>query len=173
MHNFKHATTSHPDAGETEERKQAVSFPLLALIFVVLMILLVSAGCVPISARGAAPDVTKPGNILFSDDFSDPPSGWGIWTRDGASVDYYEEGLRIQVSEPQYDFWSVAGLNFEDVIIEVDATTLGGPDDNDFGIICRYQDKDNFYMLVVSSDGYYGIAKMRGGQYSMIGAQQL
>lgn len=173
MHNSMHATKSNLDTGDTEERKQAYSFPLLALIFVVLMILLVNAGCAPISARGAAPELTKPGDILFLDDFSDPPSGWGIWTRDGASVDYHEEGLRIQVSEPQYDFWSVAGLNFEDAIIEVDATTLDGPDDNDFGIICRYQDKDNFYMLVVSSDGYYGIAKMRGGQYSMIGAQQL
>ncbi len=28
-------------------------------------------------------------------------------------------------------------------------------------------------MLVASSDGYYGIAKMRNGQYSMIGGQQL
>jgi hypothetical protein len=28
-------------------------------------------------------------------------------------------------------------------------------------------------MLVVTSDGYYGIAKMKTGQYSMIGADQL
>jgi hypothetical protein len=173
MQNSNHAITSNLVTGEPEEGKQAYSFPLLALIFAALMILLVNVGCTAISARGAASDVTSPGDTLFFDDFSDPPSGWGIWNRDGASVDYYEDGLRIQVNEPQYDFWSVAGLHFEDAIIEVDATTLGGPEDNDFGIICRYQDKDNFYMLVVSSDGYYGIAKMQSGQHSMIGAQQL
>jgi hypothetical protein len=42
----------------------------------------------------------------------------------------------------------------------VDATKNGGPDDNDFGIICRYTDADQFYYAVISSDGYYGIMKM-------------
>ena len=44
----------------------------------------------------------------------------------------------------QYDIWSNAGQFFPGpVIVEVDATKTGGPDDNDFGIICNYQDTDN------------------------------
>jgi len=155
------------------ERQPKFSFPLLAFIFAALMFLLVNVSCAPISTGRASADIATPGAVLFSDDFSDPPSGWGIWSRDGAKVAYHDGGLRIWVSETQYDFWSVAGKNFTDVQVEADATRLDGPDDNDFGILCRYLDKDNFYMLVVTSDGYYGIAKMRGGQYSMIGSDQL
>jgi hypothetical protein len=113
------------------------------------------------------------GEILFSDDFSKTPSGWGTWSRGGASVAYASGGLRVLVEQAQFDFWSVAGQRFENVNIEVDATKIGGPDDNDFGVVCRYKNKDNFYMLVASSDGYYGIAKMRDGQYGMIGADQM
>ncbi len=176
MHNSPQKNPSTPGAGQLsriKKEKKEFPFALFALIFVLVMIVLVNAACTPVAARQSSPGPVKSGDILFSDDFSDPPSGWGIWARDGALVEYANNGLRILVNEPQYDFWSVAGLNFEDVQIEVDAAKIGGPDDNDFGIICRYQDKDNFYMLVVSNDGYYGIAKMSSGQYSMIGPQQL
>jgi hypothetical protein len=141
--------------------------------FVLLMLLLFNVSCSPLSAGQASANPVESGAVLYSDDFSDPPSGWGVWSRGGAKVEYHGEGLRIQVNESQYDFWSVAGKNFKDVQVEVDATRLDGPDDNDYGILCRYMDKDNFYMLVVTSDGYYGIAKMKNGQYSMIGSDQL
>jgi hypothetical protein len=158
---------------EIEDDGLKLPFPLLALIFVLLMVLLVNAGFTPARPGRAASEAETPGAVLFSDDFSDPPGGWGIWSRDGSHVEYYAGGLRILVKEPQFDFWSVAGKQYADVQIEVDAVKLSGPDDNDLGIICRYQDKNNFYMLIISSDGYYGIAKMVAGSYSMIGSEQL
>jgi hypothetical protein len=145
----------------------------VSIIFFLLMILLANVGCVPLLSASVAPATPEPGTVLFADDFSHPPGGWGIWNRDGASVGYHDDGLRIQVNSRQYDFWSVAGRNFRDVQIETDATKIGGPNDNDFGILCRYLDKDNFYLLVISSDGYYGIAKLKTGRYSMIGADTL
>ena len=144
-------------------------FNLAALV----VFLLVSVSCSFAFPNQPSEEKARPGEVLFADDFSKPPSGWGIWNRDGAAVEYHNGGLRILVNETQYDFWSVAGRSYRDAQIEVDVTKIGGPDDNDFGLICRYQDKSNFYMLVTSSDGYYGIAKMKGGQYSMIGGEQL
>jgi hypothetical protein len=176
MHNSSQLSSTSLDNtawAEAEEPQPKFSFPLLALIFVTLMFLLVTVGCTPLTTSSASTDLAAPGDVLFLDDFSNPPSGWGIWSRDGAKVEYQDDGLRIWVSETQYDFWSVAGKNFKDVQIEVDATRLDGPDDNDFGLLCRYLNKSNFYMLVVTSDGYYGIAKMKSGQYSMIGSEQL
>lgn len=151
---------------------RSVKTHFLWLPGLVLLALLVT------SCQSALPGSTleqqaQPGEVLFTDDFSSPLGGWGIWTRDGALVAYHNGGLRIQVNDVQYDFWSVAGKNYQDTLIEVDATRIGGPADNDYGVICRYQDKENFYMLVVSSDGYYGIAKIKSGQYSMIGSEQL
>lgn len=142
-------------------------------VFLLCAIALLCAACQAAPSAGAAATLQS-GDILFKDDFSNKNSGWGLWNRDGALVEYHPSGgLRILVTESQYDFWSVTGRKFLDVQIEVDATMIGGPQDNDFGIICRYQDESNFYMMVISSDGYYGIAKMKDGQYRMIGAEQL
>lgn len=48
----------------------------------------------------------------------------------------------------EYDAWANQSRSFPgDVRIEVDAAKIGGPDDNDFGVICRYQDIDNFGMV--------------------------
>ena len=38
--------------------------------------------------------------------------------------------------------------------------------DGDFGVICRYQDIDNFYGLEVSEDGYFSIWKYVDGEFS-------
>jgi len=59
-------------------------------------------------------------------------------------------------------------LNFKDAIIYVSARKLAGPADNLFGILCRYQDKANFYALVIGSDGYYGVYKMQDGVQTLI-----
>ncbi len=159
----------HTRTNLQEAHRTYVSY--LACISALVMLLL-NASC---TAQNASPSVSdiEAGVPLFSDDFSNPPSGWGTWNRGGALVEYHGGGLRILVTEPQFDYWSVAGQKFSDASISVDAIKLGGPDDNDFGIVCRYADKDNFYMLVASSDGYYGIAKMKDGQHSMIHAEQL
>lgn len=152
--------------------KSIKSSPNVRTALPVLCLVLVLTACAP-SAPNKAIDTVPPGTVLFTDDFANPPSGWGTWNRDGASISYYAGGLRIQVNETQHDYWSVTGKNFYDVQVEVDAVKLNGPDDNDFGVVCRYVDAENFYALVISSDGYYGIAKRKDGEYSMIGADTL
>ncbi len=142
-------------------------------ILAVVIFLSLNHACAPLNMSDEAVNDAVQGGILFSDDFSDPPSGWGLGNRPGDIVEYIDGGLRFQVEDTYYDSWSVVGKNFGDVQIEVDARKLGGPDDNNFGIICRYVDKNNFYMLVVSNDGYYGSTKLKDGAYSMIGMEQL
>jgi hypothetical protein len=142
---------------------------LIAIVFLMLL----NHACVPSIPREAAAASDADAAILFSDDFSKTPSGWGLWNNEGGLVEYVEGGLRVRVDDTYFDFWSVAGKNFSDVQIEVDAVKRAGPEDNDFGVVCRYQDRENFYMLVTSSDGYFGIAKVKEGEYSMIGSEQL
>ena len=114
------------------------------------------------------------GEVLFADDFGDPKTGWDTWSDEhGSKVVYQNSGLRILVNLAQFDYWSRPGLKYQDVQIEVDAAKVGGPNDNDFGIICRYQNQDNFYALLVSSDGYFGVLKVKEGVYSMVGAEAM
>ena len=106
--------------------------------------------------------------ILFKDDFVHTK---GIWSThsDAASFSGYDQsGFRLSTNIPNYQFWSVPGMNFQDVLIHTRAKKLNGPDDNLLGVICRYQDPNNFYALVVGSDGYYGIFKMLQGEFMLI-----
>ncbi len=113
-------------------------------------------------------------SILFQDDFSSSQSGWSDLYRDETGMtDYDQGGFRIQVLEANFDYWANPNLNFTDTVIEVDAKKIGGPDDNDFGVICRYSGVDDFYFLIVTSDGYYGIGKYTDGNQSLIGTENL
>ena len=72
------------------------------------------------------------------------------------------------------DSWANPDNNvFSNVSVEVDATKMGGPDDNDFGVICRYQGTDQFYYAVISSDGYYGITKVTSATSTLLGRDSL
>jgi hypothetical protein len=123
-----------------------------------------------ISATPNSWPVFEPGSLLFQDDFSDPGSGWehdpsGL----NASLEYQDQAYRITAQGANQILWSGPGLAFADTRLEVDANHPGQAADDDFGFICRAQDRQNFYYLVVSSDGYYGIGKVVDGVNSLIG----
>jgi hypothetical protein len=44
---------------------------------------------------------------------------------------------------------------------------------HDMGIICRYQDSENFYYFLVSSDGYYAVGKVKDGTEELIGTTDM
>ncbi len=129
------------------------------LMAILLLVSLIVAAC----------SVTAdPGEVVFQDDFSRPVSGWDRYYDPTYSSDYYEGGYRIHVLEPNTDAWASPRLDLADVQIEVDATKLGGPDDNVFGVLCRYKDSRNFYFFLVSSDGYTGIGVYKDGRRRLL-----
>ena len=137
-------------------------------LFIILVLSFVSLACL----NSGKPNT--PGEILFSDDFSNTDKKWDQADTTSASTDYYNNAYRIVIKEANSDAWSNPGKeSFTDVEIEVDATKNAGPDDNDFGIICRYTDVSKFYYAVISSDGYYGIMKMSGNGGNPIGNESM
>ena len=128
---------------------------------------------VAIACRAISPGGDEPGRILFRDDFSDPASGWNRVTAANGETDYADGAYRIFVNEPNMDIWAKPGLDFNDVHIEVDALKVGGDRNNRFGIICRVVEPNTFYTFIVSSDGYYGIGKIKGQEYKLIGMDAL
>jgi hypothetical protein len=115
------------------------------------------------------------GDIVFRDDFSQPYSGWVRGTElpnEGLS-DYSDGKFRILVNEPNFDYWSNPDLSFKNARIEVDAVKQAGPDINRFGLICRYKDEHNYYSFIISSDGYYGVGKVKDDHLSLIGMSEM
>lgn len=126
-----------------------------------------------ILACGGTTATALPEGVLFTDDFSSTSSGWDRVDVADGMTDYDSGVYRIKVNTANTDVWANPGLSFTDVRVEVAATKAGGPDDNDFGIICRYVDESNWYSLIISSDGFYGIVKVKDGYQELLGMTEM
>lgn len=104
--------------------------------------------------------------LPFRESFDDARNGWMLLQSSRADIVINGGRLRIAVKTPDAVAWSVAaGKTFDDFTLDVDATPLAGPDDNDFGVIVRHADDDNFYRFEISSDGYYNAQKRQKGKW--------
>ncbi|MFW5940432.1 MAG: hypothetical protein ACOC9C_00740 [Chloroflexota bacterium] len=128
-------------------------------IGVLLLLVLLVSGC-----QDSGPDPCNEEGTLFTDDFSpDRECGWALYNRSGAVAEIEEGALRMSTSQPGQIWWTNPGRSFDDVVITANATLVSGPQDNAMGLICRYQSSENFYVFLISSDGYYAIGKYQSG----------
>jgi hypothetical protein len=97
---------------------------------------------------------------LFADDFSDPTSGWEVGSYEGGSVGYAEGAYAVSSTSQGNFMWGIANQNFSDVDLEVDATQISAPvnNNNGYGVYCRLQpNSSEGYLLRISGDGYAAI----------------
>ncbi len=124
-------------------------------------------GCQP------SPTQAQPGAVLFQDDFARTLSGWDRHREPSYAVDYQHGAYHMRIDAPNADAVSNPGLDFKDVRVQVEAAKVDGPDNNLFGIVCRYQDPDDFYFFAVSSDGYAGIGVSKSGRRHLLSHETL
>ncbi len=141
----------------------------------VLRRMLATAGLgLAVGACGLLRPQAAPGEVIFQDDFSRPNSGWDRYGDPDYSADYYEGAYRIHVLNPDVAFaWANPDLEISDARIEVDAIKIGGPDNNVFGVLCRFQDFRNYYFFLISSDGFAGIGLNKDGQRRLLSDDSL
>ncbi len=97
---------------------------------------------------------------------------WSQMENEDGKIQYSDLGLRIWVRRPNYYLWSnPQDIRFQDVRIDVDIQKIAGPDRNDAGVICRYQDANNYYYFTISNAGYYKIGKVVNGTDHLVGMQ--
>ena len=113
------------------------------------------------------------GQVLYKDDFSDPTSGWPRLAGSNGMTDYVDGSYRILVLVPGYNLWAQPGQYFGEVQVEADATVLNGPAINRVGLVCRYQDQQDYSFFIISSDGYYAIGKTVKGVTSLLGQDSM
>jgi len=125
---------------------------------------------------GTPPPIAEPGgersSVLFQDDFSDPKSGWEVGEYDAGEVGYGKGYYYVISYGDGNTMWGVANRSFTDVVIEVDATQVSGPANNntDYGVICRTGGSESGvgYYLLISGDGYYAIVKGTDAGYEWL-----
>jgi hypothetical protein len=127
----------------------------------------------PTNTPTDTPTFTPTPDYLFFDDFEDDGSGW-LEDEDESVLRGYSDGAyRILIKEADIFAWARLPNDetYSDVRIEVDAMRVDGPDQNEFGVMCRYQDNSNFYALEVTSDGYALIFKYEDGDYTGLSSE--
>ena len=130
-----------------------------------LMVTLIWTGLVSACTLFEGGDGCDGDGVLLQDDFSGTQScGWAEYNKSGTVVGIEEGVMQISTSTPGQIFWTNPGRPFDDVIVTVQARQTDGPNDNAYGVICRYQDEGNFYIFLLSGDGYYMIGKYQTGQ---------
>ena len=128
-----------------------------------LLLLLLAVGLTAVNCSSSPDDCSSEGAV-FEDDFSgDKDCGWVLYNRGGTTASIEDGGLRISTNQPGQIWWTNPGQSLDDAIISVETRQLSGPDNNAYGIICRYQNETNFYTFLISGDGYYAIGKYQSG----------
>jgi hypothetical protein len=117
--------------------------------------------------------VSQGQQLIYRDDFSNPSSGWTPGLQGKGEAAYFDGVFRLAVDQPYQNLYAEPGLNLEDVSISVEAIKIGGDRNNRFGIVCRLKPPGSYYVFLVSSDGYYGIGKVKGLDYQLLGSQAL
>ena len=97
------------------------------------------------------------GDPVFFDDTFDMPGDWRISSDPEVEIAYSDGGLSVQVRVIDRVAWSVAGRRFRDGVVSVDATPVGGPEDNAYGLILWHVDDHRFYRFEISSDGFFAV----------------
>jgi hypothetical protein len=110
----------------------------------------------------AVPQPTATMEVLFQDNF-DMAMGWYTFDSERYRMEFKDGGYIMYNNLLQVSINSVRTMNLEDVYMEVDATRVSGPPNVHYGLVCRFQDDSSYYALVLGSDGFYGIARLRNG----------
>lgn len=113
------------------------------------------------------PEITLQPGAIFEDDF-ETDRGWTNLREDNFVMEYTNGAYRIFVDlvTTTSPVFSIRSQELEDVRVEVDAIRAAGPEDSFFGLLCRFRDQDNYYRLVIGTDGFYGIGKKVDGEFS-------
>jgi len=133
--------------------------------WIILVLLLPSTFLAACTIGTPAVDTCNANGALLQDDFSGAQQcGWREYNQGGAVVEIAEGTLTISTSQTGEVRWTNAGRDFADVIVTVQARQTSGPNNNAYGVLCRYQDENNFYIFLISGDGYYAIGKYETGK---------
>ena len=132
---------------------------LILFFWLASVLLLASCGALP----GQQVDQCVTDDALFRDGFDDEVAcGWVEYGgNDSAEI---ENGvMTISVGTSGVMAWSNPQRSFQDVEISALSTQVSGPNNNAYGLICRYVDDENFYAFLISGDGFYAIGKYQTG----------
>lgn len=101
------------------------------------------------------------GELLYTENFDSTQNGWDDYTTESSAAGTLNQGVyRILVNNTEWEAFGNPYRSFDDgVDVSIDAAVVQGQAENGFGVICGYQDIDNFFALLVGTQGYAEIVR--------------
>lgn len=131
------------------------------------------AAAVVLAMAVAAP-VAVLAQQVFTDDFSDPSTGWTVRADDGpVRIDYADGQYWMYATQPVGVVLGSSGIAFNDGVISVETQDLPNSAPHVAGIFLRAQNAANFYGFVLGSDGSIGMFHYVDGTYVADGPTNL
>ncbi len=159
--------------GKPVREPRACIWKGLTVAISILVMALISVSCsgsltqdLPTPSPSVAPTVSFV--LAYEDDFSDQDSGWDDAFDKYTMKQYGGHQYHIAISAPNLSAWGLANRDLADFVLEVESKLEEGAYSNSYGIIFRFQDKDNFYRFDILGDGFYLVSKLLDGQWETL-----
>jgi len=104
-------------------------------------------------------------SLVYEDDFSDSFGGWDDAFDTYTRKVYGNNRYQIEVSTSNLVAWGLANRDVADFEVEVAARLEDGADENTYGLLFRFEDRENFYRFDISADGYFLLSKFVEGEW--------
>jgi hypothetical protein len=136
----------------------------VAVLGAVLVVLVVLSGATA-DWHYVAPNTA--GTLLFASAFDGFNDDWQQYNgRLSAAIG--DGTLQIDNGETGVYAFSIAKPYVANFDLSAEARAIDGPLNNGYGVIFRYRDPQNFYMFLVSSDGYYRVSRVVDGDQRLL-----
>jgi hypothetical protein len=130
----------------------------------------------PASSQGDVPVLVWPSDIgqqltdsYFSDDFSSTEYDWWEGDDETSTWGIEDEHYALHLVKADYITWSYLPIEFTPTTIGFDAAVLPGFEQGAYGVMCYFQDEDNYYFISVDPVYQeYSIGYVRDGQYETL-----
>jgi S1-C subfamily serine protease len=123
---------------------------------------------VRVTAYEETNEIPEESEILFEDNFDPPDPGWYEWDNDISQGEFVNGDMNLSLFEENYFTYNNLDLIFTDVILSTYVHIITPAGDASYGLICRYQDENNFYSLEISEDGYFSIWLYLDGEFEAL-----
>lgn len=101
--------------------------------------------------------------IIYATTFGDPAINWEQ-DQGQLSSEIVDGVMRLQVDLQNDGLYSAVDHYFTDFDVSVDTRAVGGVENNGYGLVFRQQDRQNYFMFLISSDGYYRVMRIVDNQ---------
>lgn len=108
-----------------------------------------------------------PGELLYAASFDDDTEDWELYPGNLVSIQVVDDALRIAINKDDETQSPTTSHYFGDFDITVQTRPVegdfSGANNNAYGLIFRERDENNFYLFLISGDGWYRIQRSQNG----------